>query len=118
MKTVPTFVGTYVFRKSFPILVIHRAKIIIYSVLIILILPACSQQVNITVSFGGRDWPIRAEDFNIGPIAPNMPNIPFCYGSVVNLDLVNLFGLPDPIARWVFGTTFLVRLITLYYHEP
>jgi hypothetical protein len=62
---------------------------------------ACTAQLNVTISFGGRAWPISNDDMILPTSNPDI-----CYGAIIDLDLqFNLGGPP----MWIIGDTFLVR---------
>ncbi|KAJ7320952.1 aspartic peptidase A1 [Mycena albidolilacea] len=68
--------------------------------------PACTTDVNVTVSFGGRSWPISAADINLGP-ANNSNKA--CIGAIrpyVDAD--------RPSSDWVFGTPFLRNMYSVF----
>lgn len=65
--------------------------------------PACDTMLNITVSFGGKAWPINPVDINLGT---TMRSGKTCVGAIGSLsDTVSPMG-----PNWVFGLAFLVRM--------
>ena len=68
---------------------------------------ACTTNVNASMSFGGKSWPISFQDLNTGRL-PGVRNL--CQGAFFDLSLgSNKVGAgPD----WVIGDTFLVRNIS------
>jgi cathepsin D len=70
---------------------------------------ACRTSLNVTISFGGRDWPISEEDMNFGRIAFGSSN---CVGAIFDLSRgTNIGNSGGP--GWVVGATFLVRLSSM-----
>ena len=63
---------------------------------------ACSTPVNITLSFGGRDWPISSADFRLTQLSPTT-----CLGAFFELSE----GGSAP--AWIVGDTFLVSLFAI-----
>ncbi|KAJ7320977.1 aspartic peptidase domain-containing protein [Mycena albidolilacea] len=66
----------------------------------------CTTDVNVTVSFGGRSWPISAADINLGP-ANNSDQA--CIGAI--RPYVDADG---PSSDWVFGTPFLRNVYSVF----
>lgn len=64
---------------------------------------ACDTSVEVSVSFGGRSWPISAANI----IADQVPNSNKCQGSFFVLDLDATQDDSNP--TWVFGDSFMVR---------
>ncbi|KAJ6533037.1 aspartic peptidase domain-containing protein [Mycena capillaripes] len=64
----------------------------------------CTTKIDISISFGGRSWPINPVDMNLGPIAVGSSQ---CFGAIYELSpgitAVNTTGGPN----WVIGATFL-----------
>ncbi|KAJ7645961.1 aspartic peptidase domain-containing protein [Mycena polygramma] len=67
----------------------------------------CATSVNITVSFGGRTWPILAEDMNIGTVSTGST---LCRGAVYSLS-VNGPG-------WIFGDTWMRNVYSVFRQTP
>ena len=60
---------------------------------------ACSISVNITLSFGGKAWPISEHDINLGPDPKNPSQ---CMGAIFD------GGTGSGSLTWIIGDTFLV----------
>ncbi|KAK7023342.1 acid protease [Favolaschia claudopus] len=67
----------------------------------------CSTNVSVSVSFGGRSWPINPVDLNLGPVSNGSDQ---CVGAIVAQD-----GLGP---SWVFGDTFLKNVYTVLRETP
>ena len=67
---------------------------------------ACSTQVTITLSFGGKAWPINSNDMNLGPIAQGSTQ---CLGGIFDLSQGSSIDSGSGNPNWVVGDTFLVR---------
>lgn len=61
---------------------------------------ACSTKVNVTLSFGGKSWPINEQDMNLGP-DPRNPSQ--CLGAISDGGVPTSSGI-----TWIVGDTFLV----------
>ncbi|KAJ7112948.1 aspartic peptidase domain-containing protein [Mycena epipterygia] len=71
----------------------------------------CDTKVNITVSFGGKAWPINPADINLGPTSKDNNT---CLGAIfVITDTVIQFG-----PNWVFGLTFLKNVYSVFRQTP
>lgn len=64
---------------------------------------ACDTTVNVTIAFGGQNWPISAEDFQLTKLSSTQ-----CLGAFFELTT----GSSAP--SWIVGDTFLVRFS--FYH--
>jgi cathepsin D len=64
---------------------------------------ACNSQLNVTISFGSKTWPISNADMNLGPISNNPGQ---CLGGVFDIDAGMLGTRSGP--GWIIGDTFLV----------
>ena len=80
------FAGYYTYRESS----LFQIRIDIHHFL------ACSTNVNVTLSFGGRTWDISSTDFAMTTTTNNQ-----CIGS--------FFILGSSTPAWIIGDTFLVR---------
>ncbi|VDC07595.1 unnamed protein product [Peniophora sp. CBMAI 1063] len=71
----------------------------------------CTTNLTSTLSFGGKAWPIFADDMNLGP-APNTTGL--CLGAVFDLQetLVNS-DIPD-LPNWLIGDTFLKNVYSVF----
>ena len=85
----------------------------LFSSLLICYRSACSTNVSVSISFGGKSWPINPLDFNAGQI-DNGRN-PLCLGAIFDLSL-GANNIPDSSSpSWVVGDTFLVRILSRLY---
>jgi len=75
----------------------------------------CSTELNISISFGGKLWPMDPRDMNFGPLDPRGLQ---CVGAIFDLalgtDLVSGGGNPS----WVVGATFLKNVYSVFRSEP
>ena len=71
---------------------------------------ACSTKVNVTLSFGGKSWPINEQDMNLGP-DPRNPSQ--CLGAISGGGIPTSSGI-----TWIVGDTFLVSDVEscCWYH--
>ncbi|KAJ7265169.1 aspartic peptidase domain-containing protein [Mycena rebaudengoi] len=67
----------------------------------------CSTSVNITVSFGGKVWPIDPADMNFGPVSDGSSQ---CLGAI--------FGSDSGVPIWIFGTPFLTNVYSVLRQNP
>lgn len=76
----------------------------------------CSTSVTVSMSFGGRSWPINPKDFNTGQI-DNTTN-PACQGAIFDLT-AGSNTVPDVASpKWVVGDTYLKNVYTVYRSSP
>ncbi|KAH6914450.1 aspartyl protease [Coprinopsis sp. MPI-PUGE-AT-0042] len=74
----------------------------------------CRTRLNVTISFGGRDWPISEEDMNFGRTQFGSPN---CLGAIFDLTRgTNIGNSQGP--GWVVGATFLKNVYSVFRAEP
>ncbi|KZT10921.1 acid protease [Laetiporus sulphureus 93-53] len=72
----------------------------------------CSTTVNVTLSFGGKEWPINSADMNLGVVSGDS-----CLGGVFILsEGSDVSGSSDP--TWVVGDTFLKNVYTVFRSSP
>ncbi|KAJ6545880.1 aspartyl protease [Mycena vulgaris] len=67
----------------------------------------CTTSVNITVSFGGRMWPILPEDMNLGTVSSGST---LCRGAI--------YALPFSGAGWLFGDTWMRNVYSVFRQKP
>lgn len=67
---------------------------------------ACDTTVNVTISFGGKNWVISPADFQLSQLTRTQ-----CLGAFFELAT----GSSAP--SWIVGDTFLVRLIYFFFHR-
>jgi len=75
----------------------------------------CSTSVQVTLSFGGKAWPIDATDMNLGPISNGISQ---CLGAIFDLGFATnvSYGAGDP--SWVVGDTFLKNVYSVFRANP
>jgi len=75
----------------------------------------CGSKLQVTISFGGKSWPINPTDMNLGPsgIVPNM-----CLGGIFDLTLGSNVGSSGRNPRWVVGDTFLKNVYSVFRADP
>ena len=66
--------------------------------------PACETTVTVSISFGGKSWPIDPDDMNLGQLGGGL-----CVGAIFDLGLGSNIGSGGGNPSWVVGDTFLVR---------
>lgn len=71
---------------------------------------ACSTNVEVSISFGGKSWPINTHDMNLGQSGLKDQ----CVGGIFDLTLGSDVGVGGGNPSWVIGDTFLVRHISSY----
>jgi len=67
---------------------------------------ACATKLEISLSFGGKSWPINPVDMNLGPISRGSSQ---CTGAIFDLSQGSSIGSGSGNPGWVVGDTFLVR---------
>ncbi|TFK23071.1 aspartyl protease [Coprinopsis marcescibilis] len=75
----------------------------------------CSTSVNITLSFGGRSWPISPDDMNLGRISLLGDR---CLGSIFDLGLGINIPTGSSTPGWVIGDTFLKNVYSVFRANP
>ncbi|KAF8893629.1 aspartic peptidase domain-containing protein [Infundibulicybe gibba] len=69
----------------------------------------CAKNVSISLSFGGRLWPIDPADMNLGPLYPSSS---LCLGAIFQLNVEYYISPREP--RWVIGTPFLKNVYSVF----
>ncbi|KAF8884736.1 aspartic peptidase domain-containing protein, partial [Gymnopilus junonius] len=72
----------------------------------------CTTQVNVTLSFGGKIWPISPQDMNVGQETPQSQ---FCLGGIIT---VGSTGSGSGAPQWIIGDTFLKNVYTVLRASP
>ncbi|KAJ7351274.1 aspartic peptidase domain-containing protein [Mycena albidolilacea] len=75
----------------------------------------CDTDLNITVSFGGRVWPLNSSDINLGPTDPGSKK---CFGAISAFGLANTLPDAGPDLDWIFGTPFLTNTYSVFRATP
>jgi cathepsin D len=70
---------------------------------------ACSTDVTISLSFGGKLWPISTLDMNLGKVSQGSTQ---CLGAIFDLSMGTTIPSGSGNPSWVVGDTFLVRFIS------
>ncbi|KAI0368304.1 acid protease [Pilatotrama ljubarskyi] len=73
----------------------------------------CSTNVQVTLAFGGKSWPISAADMNLGRISQNM-----CVGGIFDLTLGSDVSGGGGNPTWVVGDTFLKNVYSVFRANP
>ncbi|KAJ7267220.1 aspartic peptidase domain-containing protein [Mycena rebaudengoi] len=73
----------------------------------------CTTSVSITMSFGGKAWPISTEDMNLGPVQRGSS---MCIGGIFDLTQGIATGPGNP--NWVVGDVFLKNVYSVFRQEP
>ena len=63
------------------------------------------------MAFGGRSWPINAQDMNLGPISIDSDT---CLGGIGVYNAT----LGDGYPTWYFGTVFLKNVYSVFSFQP
>ncbi|PBK95314.1 acid protease [Armillaria gallica] len=71
----------------------------------------CTTNVEVTMSFGGKSWPINAQDMNLGPATAGSN---MCLGGI--FDLTAGSNIPEGTGNpgWVVGATFLKNVYSVF----
>lgn len=76
---------------------------------------ACSTTLQISMSFGGKVWPIDPADMSIGEGTTGS----MCLGGIFDLSMGSNIEANSGNPTWVVGDTFLVRILfcAVYLHR-
>ncbi|KAF8877366.1 aspartic peptidase domain-containing protein [Infundibulicybe gibba] len=78
----------------------------------------CATEVSISLSFGGKLWPINPVDINVNPVEPAYspdPSKSLCYGAI--LESTKMGNKPgDP--GWIIGVPFLKNVYSVFRMTP
>ncbi|KAG7439608.1 acid protease [Guyanagaster necrorhizus] len=71
----------------------------------------CTTDVEVTMSFGGKAWPINSQDMNLGPATTGSS---MCLGGI--FDLTAGSNIPEGTGNpgWVVGATFLKNVYSVF----
>ncbi|KAF5376269.1 hypothetical protein D9615_008554 [Tricholomella constricta] len=75
----------------------------------------CNTDVAVTMSFGGKSWPINTADMNLGRLAQGSSQ---CVGGIFDLSLGSNIVSGDGNPNWVVGATFLKNVYSVYRSNP
>ncbi|KAJ6535773.1 aspartic peptidase domain-containing protein, partial [Mycena capillaripes] len=70
----------------------------------------CKTNVTISVSFGGKVWPIDPIDINLGPVENGSSQ---CIGA---MEVWSPYTAPGP--NWNFGRAFLKNVYSVFRQDP
>ncbi|KAJ6565598.1 aspartic peptidase domain-containing protein [Mycena vulgaris] len=74
----------------------------------------CDTDLNITVSFGGRTWPISPTALNLGPVSPGSQQ---CFGAIAtSANTRDTYQRPE--VDWVLGVPFLTSVYSVFRQTP
>ncbi|KAJ7033748.1 aspartic peptidase domain-containing protein [Mycena alexandri] len=73
---------------------------------------ACSTTVNVSISFGGRLWPMNPVDMNIGPSEIGGSQ---CLGAIYSSSNATH---TNGTANWIFGTAFMKNVYSVFQPTP
>jgi cathepsin D len=75
----------------------------------------CSTSVQVTLSFGGKAWPISTTDMNLGQISRGSSQ---CLGAIFDLSLGSNIPSGSGNPSWVVGDTFLKNVYSVFRADP
>jgi cathepsin D len=75
----------------------------------------CSTQVTISLSFGGKLWPISTKDMNLGQVSRGSSQ---CLGSIFDLSMGSNIPSGSGNPSWVVGDTFLKNVYSVFRASP
>ncbi|KAF8160631.1 aspartic peptidase domain-containing protein [Crassisporium funariophilum] len=75
----------------------------------------CANEVSVSLSFGGKLWPINPVDMNIGPESTGSSN---CLGAIFDLSLGSNIESGTGNPNWVIGDTFLKNVYSVFRASP
>jgi len=67
----------------------------------------CTTTINVTLSFGGRNWAVSNDDFQIGQISNSL-----CVGAFFDIDT------GSNSVSWIVGDTFLKNVYSVFRYSP
>ncbi|PPQ90543.1 hypothetical protein CVT25_015857 [Psilocybe cyanescens] len=71
----------------------------------------CTTDVTVTMSFGGKAWPISTQDMNTGPATRGSST---CLGAIFDLSMGTNIPAGSGNPNWVIGDTFLKNVYTVF----
>jgi len=75
----------------------------------------CDAEVSVTMSFGGKAWPISTTDMNLGRVS-STSNI--CVGGIFDLNSGSSIEAGGGNPSWVVGGTFLKNVYSVFRSSP
>lgn len=101
--------GFYTYREScsLPLIFLQLTERQIHS--------ACDTTLSVSLSFGGKAWPIDPVDMTLGQISARSAD---CLGGIFDLSMGSsiVSGRGNP--AWVVGATFLKNVYSVYRSDP
>lgn len=97
-QAIPSTPGFYEFRKF------SRVSHLLF-IYLLRTLVACTTNVNVSMSFGGKSWPIDPRDMSLGPVSTGSSQ---CLGAIFDLSMGSNIPSGGSNPSWVVGATFLV----------
>ena len=76
---------------------------------------ACTTNVSITLAFGGKAWPIKPSDMNLGRVSSGSS---YCAGGIFDLTAGSNIPVGSGNPSWVVGDTFLKNVYSVYRSSP
>ena len=76
---------------------------------------ACSTTISVTMAFGGKSWPIDAQDMNFGRVSTTSD---ICLGGIFDLTAGTSIGGGGGNPNWVVGGTFLKNVYSVFRSQP
>jgi len=76
---------------------------------------ACSTTISVTMAFGGKSWPIDAQDMNFGRVGTTSD---ICVGGIFDLTAGLNFTEGGGNPNWVVGGTFLKNVYSVFRSQP
>lgn len=67
------------------------------------------------MSFGGKSWPINAQDMNLGRVSTGSNT---CAGGIFDLTAGSNIGEGGGNPNWVVGATFLKNVYSVFRSQP
>jgi cathepsin D len=83
--------------------------------LTLFLFPACDTTVAINFAFGGKSWPINAEDMNVGRVSTGSD---ICAGGIFDLTAGSSIGTGGANPSWVVGAAFLKNVYSVFRYQP
>ncbi|KAJ7854189.1 aspartic peptidase A1, partial [Mycena olivaceomarginata] len=75
----------------------------------------CSTSVSVSISFGGRLWPINPVDMNLGRVEAGSP---LCLGAIYTANPGSNKIKTTGTANWIFGTVFMRNVYSVFQPTP
>ncbi|VDC07594.1 unnamed protein product [Peniophora sp. CBMAI 1063] len=71
----------------------------------------CDADLSVTISFGGKSWPLKSEDINFGNIGQG-----YCQGAIFDVTQGATTNQNTP--SWIVGDTFLKNVYSVFRASP